>query len=488
MFEKIRNAQSVWIYGIGRIGKRICQIFEYCNISVEGIVVSSKSQNISSYRGVEVYELDAISDKNALIVIAADGKVQIEIQDYLEQNGYFNYMVWTDELLCEIWKTSEYIFENRQQGKEKVCLVLSGYKDFLWPIVYQRLAKFVPADTEVCICSAGLYSEELSDLAAQYGWSYLSTSVNSVSLIQNITISLYDSAQWIYKMDEDVFITENAFDYIYELYNQCEKDMPYKIGYVAPLILVNGFCYRYILEKYGKLEDFESRFGKAYIGGNSDLEIVKNPDAAKYMWGEGGMPVLDTMAKELASGTGHLLANVRFSIGFMLFKREMWNAMMGYEVLGNKDLGVDEEDVGRFCMNESRAIVVAKNALVGHFSFGKQTAAMRKYFDEHHEQFEINSCHYTSVALCGYREKGRILYEKLCSEGVSIPYIIERNYQSLSYWESDLESKIVGFQESKEFYNQADAVLLTGDLPDAVIREALELAGINLPIITEIEV
>lgn len=488
MLEKIYNAESIWIYGIGVIGKRICQIFEFYNIKINGIIVSDKTQNLPSYRGIEVFNLEEVRDKHALIIVSANGKARQEIETHLKKNGYSNYIVWTDDILREIWKKSDYIFEDRQQGREKICLVLSGYKDFLWPIVYKRLKMFVPDDTEVCICSAGIYSKELSHVAKEYGWSYLSTSINSVSLIQNIAISIYDNARWIYKMDEDIFVTQNMFENIFGTYEKCESELPYKMGFVAPLILVNGFCYRHILDMYGRLDDFERKFGKAYVGGDSNFEIVKNPDAAKYMWGEGGLPHLDTIAKELENNTDYLLANVRFSIGMILLKRDTWNAMQGYEVLGNRDLGVDEEDIGRYCMNESCAIVVAQNALAGHFSFGKQTSAMKEYFLKNTERFAMERKSHPSIALCGYRKQGREMYKKLLEAGVTVPYIIERNYQSLSHWESDLGIRIVGFQESKEFYKKAEAILLTGDLPETIVEEAMELAEIDVPIITKLEV
>lgn len=95
---------------------------------------------------------------------------------------------------------------------------------------------------------------------------------------------------------------------------------------------------------------------------------------------------------------------------------------------------------------------------------------------------------YHSVALCGYRQRGKKRYKELLATGIQVPYIIERNYQALSVWESDMECEIVGFQMPLDYYRQADAILLTGDLPEATIRETLELAKIDVPIIVDIEV
>ncbi len=100
----------------------------------------------------------------------------------------------------------------------------------------------------------------------------------------------------------------------------------------------------------------------------------------------------------------------------------------------------------------------------------------------------VNDLPYHSVALCGYRQQGRKIYQQLSQKGIHIPYIIERNYQSLSLLEEDLDVEIVGFERTPEFYARAEVILLTGDLPETIIREALEFAKIEVPIVTDIEV
>lgn len=92
---------------------------------------------------------------------------------------------------------------------------------------------------------------------------------------------------------------------------------------------------------------------------------------------------------------------------------------------------------------------------------------------------------YQSIALCGYRQRGRDIYLQLAGGNIRIPYIIERNYQALKILEKDLGVPIVGFEEELTFYETADAILLTGDLPETVVRESMELAGIKLPLVTE---
>lgn len=86
-----------------------------------------------------------------------------------------------------------------------------------------------------------------------------------------------------------------------------------------------------------------------------------------------------------------------------------------------------------------------------------------------------------SVAICGYRKYGRALYAQLQQQGIQVAYIIERNYQALAAVEQ-LPVPIVGFDA--DLYDQADVIILTPDLDEAVVRECMELAGIRIPLIS----
>lgn len=97
------------------------------------------------------------------------------------------------------------------------------------------------------------------------------------------------------------------------------------------------------------------------------------------------------------------------------------------------------------------------------------------------EDYDILKKICRSVAICGYRKYGRALYAQLRQQGVQVPYIIERNYQALSAVEQ-LPVPIVGFDAN--IYDQADVIILTPDLDEAIVRECMELAGIGVPLIT----
>jgi hypothetical protein len=375
----------VWIYGIGVIGKRVCRLFYFFNIQIKGILVTAKKGNISNYFGIPVFEFDrAEIEENDVIVVTAAGKAQSEICNNVSSKG-FNYIVWSTNHLQSLWKSCKYVFEDRRQDRKKACIVLSGYKELLWDGVFDRLKTFCPKDIDICICSAGKYSDTLSGFSRKNGWSYLSTEVNSVSLTQNIAISLFPDADWIYKMDEDMFITEGTLENMLTASEQFILTKPYQFGLCSALIPVNGIGYRIFLNKYDLLDDYQNRFGAAIIGGNPKSQIECNPETAEFMWSQ--LPQIDTMATDATNEDGITICNTRLSIGLILFQRELWEYMQGFLVYGSMDLGIDEEDINAFCINNSRAMIIADNAIAGHFGFGKQNADMTKFYTEHIDLF-----------------------------------------------------------------------------------------------------
>ena len=86
---------------------------------------------------------------------------------------------------------------------------------------------------------------------------------------------------------------------------------------------------------------------------------------------------------------------------------------------------------------------------------------------------------FKKIAICGYRKHGRQLYKKLKELQFEVPYIIERNYESLRITEN-IEVPIVGFDKG-EIYSQAEVIIITPDLDNILIEECLELAGIKIP-------
>lgn len=282
-------------------------------------------------------------------------------------------------------------FRDRSRHKDKMCMVLAGYKEFLYPVIFKRLKAYAPEDIDICIISSGKFSKTLDDICNENNWSYLSTEENNVSLVQNVAINLHPNAKYIYKLDEDIFITEGFFENLYCTMEQAkgEKVNP---GFIAPLIPINGYGHVRILEKLGKVNEYEKKFGKLKMTAGPTSQIESNPEVAKYFWGEGGLiPKIDEMNRIFSSETNdYRLCAVRFSIGAILMERDLWEKMGAFRVYrSGAHMGRDEAQICTYCMMEFRPMIVSENCVVGHLSFGGQNASMKDYFENNISQFDI---------------------------------------------------------------------------------------------------
>lgn len=282
--------------------------------------------------------------------------------------------------------TRDYAFENRSRGSDTMLIILAGYKPDLWDAVFGRLAKFLPVGVDVCVATSGKTDERLRALCAEKGWSYLSTARNNISLIQNMAIRLHPSAQWIYKMDEDIFLTEGVFECMKAAYQSAKERLSAEVGFVSPLLPINGYGHVKLLRKLGLESEWESRFGKLMFteGLQRHTQILKNPEAAKFMWGATNprLADIDELGRFLASQPDELTAcPYRYSIGLILFARKTWMDMgaFGVDATGS-NLGLDEEQFCQYCVLQAKAMVVVENAVAGHFSYGPQTQAMLAYY------------------------------------------------------------------------------------------------------------
>ena len=281
-------------------------------------------------------------------------------------------------------------FIDRRKNSNKLCMILAGYKSYLYEDVFERLIKYMPQDLDVCIVSSGLYSKELEEIANAQSWSYLSTERNCVTLAQNVAILLHSSAEFIYKIDEDIFVTENCFERMMETFLKVEAEGDYDVGFVAPLIPVNGYGHLKILNKFGLNKIYQEKFERPKYASYSSRMIESNGAVARFFWGEDGfVPTIDQMSSMFGNRPFEYSAcPVRFSIGFILIRRCTWEDMGMWKVLAdNPCMGLDEEQICSYCIIKSKAIIVAENAVSGHLSFGKQNEDMKQYYLEHREVF-----------------------------------------------------------------------------------------------------
>ena len=279
------------------------------------------------------------------------------------------------------------IFVDRSKKSECLLLVLAGYKEFLYPAVFGRIKDSQKPDMDICIISSGKYSAVLDTMCEKNGWSYLSTKQNNVCLVQNVAIAKHPAAKYIFKLDEDVFIPADYFDRMLKSYLHAQNGR-YNVGVLAPMLTINGFSSPLIIEEMNLKNEYEKRFGLLKYATGPKTQIESNPEFAKFMWGD-VVPLLDEMDKKCREkDMDEIPCPYRFSIGAILFERSLWEEMGYWTVKRNSTgMGADEVELDTFCFLNSRPLMVTKNVVAGHLSFGKQNATMKKYYESHRDVF-----------------------------------------------------------------------------------------------------
>ena len=282
-------------------------------------------------------------------------------------------------------------FYNKSSQSNTACFILAGYKSFTWDIVFNRIKKFSPTNIDVCIVSSGMYSAELHNWAKKLNWSYVAMKQNNVAQALNSAISLFSSAKKIFKIDEDIFITEGFFETLPDAYEKASKD--YFPAFSAPLIPINGFGYRILLEKLGLMQEYTSKFEYPKISAGAFMQIESNPNVAKFWWGEGGLvPQIDKLNRRVKENNDNKfsICPIRFSIGAIYFEKETLEKAGWFPVYNGIGMGIDEIFLCNLATSKSKVIVVSENQVVGHLSFGTQNQPMKEYFIKNKNLFEIN--------------------------------------------------------------------------------------------------
>jgi hypothetical protein len=265
-------------------------------------------------------------------------------------------------------------FWDHSNHSDLLLVVLAGYKEDAWPITFNRLKHFTPRECDVCVVSPGIVSPALQVLCAANNWSYLSTNANQLSPAVNFAIRCHPNAKVIIKMDEDIVIAEGFYDGLLAAKSRAEEEGRYDIGLVAPLLNVNGYSYRLLLEEYDRLEDYRNKMGD-WRQSAWNTSAQRDPAAAKYLW-DLSSPFDLVAAHFKNKAFAYSVVPHRFSIGCIMFDRSLWDAMGGFTAAPEGWLGVDESDVCAYCCDNSKVIAVAHNVFAGHIGFGSQTKAL----------------------------------------------------------------------------------------------------------------
>ncbi|MCI9178907.1 MAG: hypothetical protein HFG50_02700 [Lachnospiraceae bacterium] len=277
---------------------------------------------------------------------------------------------------------------NRGRNCENLLYILAGYKPELWKNIFERIRKEDLDDFDVCIISSGIYSQKLEKIAQHNKWSYIYSKQNRISNIQNKAITCFPKARTIWKLDEDMFICKGYFEIMKATKIKAEKELEYDIGFLGPLIPINNYGYVRFLKYCNKLQEYEQRFGVAKVGFNERKAINLHSffEANKYLWEITGN--IDTKAKEFNQGKlKYSICAGRFSIGAIMFDRELWEDMGGFKRDRYPCDGRDEEEITSYCVLRSKAMVVAEDALVGHYCFGGFYTNMNKFMKDNKYRF-----------------------------------------------------------------------------------------------------
>ncbi len=281
-----------------------------------------------------------------------------------------------------------YHFINRSKNRENLCYILAGYEPVLWENTLGRIEAFQSNEIDYCIVSSGKYDETLNQIALRNNWSYLYTDQNQVCYIQNLVIELHPAAEYIIKMDEDIFIGRNFFNSMVAEFHKIEKEGDYRIGFAAPVIPLNCSGYVSYLKLSGTKNSYEHRFGRAY---KSRFSAVFNVvETAEFLWDT--MDTFDSMADQFALNKGYEICDCYFNIGCIMYTRERW-LMMGKwpENPDDSGMGTDEGYIYSDNVEKDLSIYEIKSVLVGHLAFGHQKERMMAYYKKNSAKFSIKS-------------------------------------------------------------------------------------------------
>ena len=154
-----------------------------------------------------------------------------------------------------------------------------------------------------------------------------------------------------------------------------------------------------------------------------------------------------------------------------------------------------EEHVHKNCkviiaINSRKPAAAVQKFLVAHGMLKEQIQWLTEEFvADDRDVFERYDC--KQIAVCGFRQRGKALYQRLLRQGYRVPYIIERNYEALQKLDDyglqpvfEVPS-VVGFNEDKKFYQRAELILVSEDMDFNLIRENMQLADIPVQILPE---
>jgi hypothetical protein len=206
---------------------------------------------------------------------------------------------------------------------------------------------------------------------------------------QNTAIKLHPKAKWIYKIDEDIILSDHYFSKIKNGYSSAERSLFAQIGFVTPLINLNAACVSYFLDSIGKTDEMKEHFGDIHIRFPKEVgdPVHKSCDFAKWIW-EQSMP-FDVVSKKIEEiNKGKIFqANIRLSIGAILFTRQYWESIGCFDVADVGSMGVEEVQMNTFSFIYMQAIAIIGDTFAGHLGFYSQKQACKDFYEKNKHLF-----------------------------------------------------------------------------------------------------
>lgn len=295
---------------------------------------------------------------------------------------------WDERFYASRTFAKKYSFDDRQHGCEYLLMIIAGFQPYYWDVLLGRVEQCVknfehPMD--VCICVPKGENDNAAILrtkAEKFGWSCLILQDDLLAQSQNTAIRLHPKAEWFFKIDEDIVLPEGYFNDMVAAYRKAEETSLYRVGFLAPLININANGLDLFLRATGEVENFQKTFGRLRIKDNDTDIIHQSPAFAQWIW-KRSIPFDSVAARIKEKNRGQLfVAPVRFSIGAILFSRDMWERLGHFKVGMIGAMGLEEEQFCNFCMNYMYAIVVATDVFVGHLGFFPQKPVCHDFFDK----------------------------------------------------------------------------------------------------------
>ena len=284
----------------------------------------------------------------------------------------------------------KYLYDNRQKGFENLLIIVAGFQPYYWDQVFARVNKSRETfgeSIDICVCvPEGIKGskDDLRKRCEKLGWSFLYIHLDLLSQVQNTAIKLHPHAQWIYKIDEDIIMSEDYFCRLKHAYINADSKSFYPIGFMGPLLNINAACAPYFLKTVGAYDEFRAKYGEYRIKFQKEDDLIhKSKELAEFIW-EKSVPFDEVAAGIYSKNKGvFVVSPVRYSIGAILFKRDYWEQIGFFKVGILGQMGLEEEQICGFSLVNFKPIFIALDVFAGHLGFYTQKETCRRFFEKH---------------------------------------------------------------------------------------------------------